>query len=181
VSHTSVEATSPSPNKPKIMHMCGPNFKGSEVYPRLGAGFKTFIHVFEKGLKEKLGLTRLPDYLSFIESLIESLIKGDQTKIVMEVFGNNSCPKLAPTLLSSVPDDATDYLVETERMNRLLYKLKDDGCRCDVKRDHRKNINDDSRTPKTLNKPSDRRSDRQNDIHQWCNHQTNNDNLNEGV
>ncbi|OWZ02340.1 hypothetical protein PHMEG_00026112 [Phytophthora megakarya] len=185
VSHTSVEATPPSPNKPKIMHICGSNFKGSEVYPGLGAGFETFIHLFEHVIRTEELVNeftwgndinmlviasilegKLPEYLSFIESPIESPIKGDQTKMVTEVFGNNSCPKLAPTLLSSVPDDATDYLVETDRMKRLLYKLKDDGCRCDVKRDHRKNLNDDSRTPKTLNKSSDR----QNDINQWCNH-----------
>ncbi|OWZ21641.1 hypothetical protein PHMEG_0003781 [Phytophthora megakarya] len=31
---TSVEATPPSPSKPKIMHICGSTFKGNEVYPR---------------------------------------------------------------------------------------------------------------------------------------------------
>ncbi|EGZ12979.1 hypothetical protein PHYSODRAFT_512080, partial [Phytophthora sojae] len=65
------------------------------------------------------------DYLEYL-NFIESLMEGDQTKMVMEVFGNNACPELAPTLLSSVPDDASDYVAETDRMKRLLYKLKGD-------------------------------------------------------
>ncbi|KAE9052590.1 Retrovirus-related Pol polyprotein from transposon TNT 1-94 [Phytophthora rubi] len=67
------------------------------------------------------------DYLEYL-NFIESLMEGDQTKMVMEVFGNNACPELAPTLLSSVPDDATDYVVETDRMKRLLYKLRAKQC-----------------------------------------------------
>eukprot|EP00644_Phytophthora_capsici_P016427 jgi/Phyca11/117647/e_gw1.34.202.1 len=62
------------------------------------------------------------EYLNFIESLME----GDQTKLVMEVFGNNACPELAPTLLSSISDEGADYVAETDRMKRLLYKLKGD-------------------------------------------------------
>ncbi|GMF54260.1 unnamed protein product [Phytophthora fragariaefolia] len=53
------------------------------------------------------------DYLEYL-NFIESLMEGDQTKMVMEVFGNNACPELAPTLMSSVPDDTTDYDVETD-------------------------------------------------------------------
>lgn len=47
----------------------------------------------------------------------------------MEVFGIHVCPELVATLLSSVNEDTSDYVVETDRMNRLLYKLKGDGRR----------------------------------------------------
>ncbi|POM60453.1 Mitochondrial Carrier (MC) Family [Phytophthora palmivora] len=66
------------------------------------------------------------DYLEYL-NFIESLMEGDQTKLVMEVFGNNACPELAPTLLPSISDEATDYVEETDRMKRLLSKLKGDG------------------------------------------------------
>ncbi|POM65702.1 Hypothetical protein PHPALM_18542 [Phytophthora palmivora] len=76
------------------------------------------------------------DYLEYL-NFIESLMEGDQTKLVMEVFGNNKCPELAPTLLSSISDEATDYVEETDRMKRLLYKLKGDGRKCGVQRKNR--------------------------------------------
>ncbi|GMF80546.1 unnamed protein product [Phytophthora fragariaefolia] len=112
------------------------------------------------------------DYLECL-NFIESLLEGDQTKMVMEVFGNNACPELAPTLLSSVPDDATDYVMETDRMKRLLYKLRGDGRRCGMKRDERKNRQADRRNPSTQN---NRSGNRQNDDHHWRNQRNNNDN-----
>ncbi|POM77476.1 Mitochondrial Carrier (MC) Family [Phytophthora palmivora] len=76
------------------------------------------------------------DYLEYL-NFIESLMEGDQTKLVMEVFGNNACPELAPTPLSSISDEATDYVEETDRMKRLLYKLKGDGRKCGLQRKNR--------------------------------------------
>ncbi|OWZ06265.1 hypothetical protein PHMEG_00021498 [Phytophthora megakarya] len=95
------------------------------------------------------------EYLNFIESLME----GDQTKMVMEVFGNNVCPDLAPTLLPPVPDDTQDYIVETDRMKRLLYKLRGDGRKFGTKRDDRKIRNSDRRNHSSHN---DRSHDRNN-------------------
>ncbi|KAJ8514170.1 hypothetical protein ON010_g18715 [Phytophthora cinnamomi] len=77
------------------------------------------------------------DYLVYL-NFIESLMEGDQIKMVMEVFGNNACPEFAPTLLSSV---------QTDRMKRPLYKLKGDGGRCGAKRDEPKTRHEDRRNP----------------------------------
>ncbi|OWY94327.1 Mitochondrial Carrier (MC) protein [Phytophthora megakarya] len=112
------------------------------------------------------------EYLNFIESLME----GDQTKMVIEVFGNNACPDLAPTLLSSVPDDTQDYIVETDRMERLLYKLRGDGRKFGTKRDDRKIRNSDRRNHSSHNDRSHDRNNRKNDDYGYRNQRNNDDN-----
>ncbi|OWZ15407.1 Mitochondrial Carrier (MC) protein [Phytophthora megakarya] len=112
------------------------------------------------------------EYLNFIESLME----GGQTKMVMEVFGNNACPDLAPTLLASVPDDTQDYIAETDRMKRLLYKLRGDGRKFGTKRDDRKTRNSDRPNHSSHNDRSHDRNNRKNDDHSYRNPRNNNDN-----
>ncbi|GMF40135.1 unnamed protein product [Phytophthora lilii] len=112
------------------------------------------------------------DYLEYL-NIVESLMEGDQTKLVMEVFGNNACPELAPTLLSSISDEATDYAAETDHMKRVHYKLKGDGRRCGVQRKNRQG----DRNNKQHGTRNHERNNRFNDQNGGRTHGNNGDNV----
>ncbi|GMF61724.1 unnamed protein product [Phytophthora fragariaefolia] len=238
-----METAPPSPKKPKIKDVRCSNFKGTEVYPGLGAGFENFIHEFEHAIKTeelvngptwtnelkasvivnflegkasryyhkkncewqrrnggqsmpydgvkramraefgcKLSQLELAtkmqcskregdswhEYLEYL-NFIEGLMEGDQSKMVMEGFGNHACPELAATLLSSVSEDAADYVLETDRMKRLLYKLKGDGRRCGTKRDDRKGRKSDKRNHNSHDDRGHDQGRRQGEDRHWRN------------
>ncbi|KAF4144758.1 hypothetical protein GN958_ATG06064 [Phytophthora infestans] len=112
------------------------------------------------------------DYLEYL-NFIEGLMEGDQTKLVMEVFGNHACPELAATLLAAVPEDTTDYAPESDRMKRLLYKLRGDKRRHSSKRDDRKIRQSDHRNENSNGVRGQKRNNNQKEERSWRNHKSN--------
>ncbi|EEY64043.1 uncharacterized protein PITG_02563 [Phytophthora infestans T30-4] len=106
----------------------GENMPYSEVKRAMRAEFGCKLSQLELSTKMRCNKRESDSWHDYLEYLnfIEGLMEGDQTKLVMEVFGNHACPELAATLLAAVPEDTTDYATESDRMKRLLYKLRGD-------------------------------------------------------
>ncbi|DAZ98521.1 TPA: hypothetical protein N0F65_007020 [Lagenidium giganteum] len=92
------------------------------------------------------------EYLKFIDSIMF----GDQSKLVLDVFCANAYPELAPTLVVHQDPYNDDYLEEADRAKALLYQLKGDGRNYHARRTHRqgdiagnqRNKDDDSKKKK---------------------------------
>ncbi|KAF4140972.1 hypothetical protein GN958_ATG09820 [Phytophthora infestans] len=131
----------------------GENMPYSEVKRAMRAEFGCKLSQLELSTKMRCNKRESDSWHDYLEYLnfIEGLMEGDQTKLVMEVFGNHACPELAATLLAAVPEDTTDYATESDRMKRLL--------------DHRNENSNGVRGQKRNNNQKEERS--------WRNHKSN--------
>ncbi|DBA02331.1 TPA: hypothetical protein N0F65_006206, partial [Lagenidium giganteum] len=66
------------------------------------------------------------DFLEYLK-FIDSIMLGDQSKLVLDVFCATACPELAPTLVAHQDPYNDDYLEEADRAKDLLCQLKGDG------------------------------------------------------
>ncbi|KAF4129813.1 hypothetical protein GN958_ATG20979 [Phytophthora infestans] len=153
----------------------GKNIPYSEVKRAMRAEFGCMLSQLELSTKMRCNKRKSDSWHDYLEYLnfIEGLMEGDQTKLVMEVFGNHACPELAATFLAAVPEDTTDYATETDRMKRLLYKLRDDGRRHSSKQDDRKIRQGDHRNENLNGVRGQKRNNSQREERSWRNHKSN--------
>ncbi|DAZ94053.1 TPA: hypothetical protein N0F65_010092, partial [Lagenidium giganteum] len=156
MSDVSMRTAPPSPTKPKLKDIRCTVFSGKEVYLSLGAGFENFIFEFEHSVRTEARLNnsvwtdelkasvivnflhgRASRFFHKKNAFIDSIMLGDQSKLVLDVFCANACPELAPTLIAHQNPKNDDFLEEADRAKDLLYQLRGDGRNYNARRHHR--------------------------------------------